>query len=292
VPLRALLPLATALPALALLLAPAPSRALGSVTSAHINGFADNDVEPVASASSATTSGPNAAGTASASGDLASGLLTAETEGTALGATGFLDATATAELTEVLFLIPDAGSPVTPVPFTLFMDVDGVLLLSGSGTMSPSLQLAVAQAAGVLTISGLLVSNVSSAALTATRRVEASGGNVLGDLTTADLADNVTGDVGNGVVDVRLTATAMVTPNSAFQVRAYLAAVSGTAASFSSTADLSQTGRIGVVVPAGYTLSSNSGVFLSVPEPSAPAPLALAVLALLAARRRQGSATE
>lgn len=290
-PLRALLPLATALPALALLLAPAPGRALGSVTSATVGGVSDQDIGPVASLSIASGGGTNGTGMASASGDLATGLLKARTEIIGPEAFGSLDATASSELTEALLLTPEPGSPVTPVPFTLFMDVDGILLVGGSGTASPNLQLATARAVAVLGISGFAVSDVAPASLTVTRRVEASAGNVLSDATDVDSQQNVTGLVEQGAIDVRLTATAMVTPNSGFQVRAFLSALSGVGAAFSSTADLFGTGRLGVVVPDGYTLSSDSGVFLSAPEPSATAPIALAVLALLAARRRRGSAT-
>jgi hypothetical protein len=81
----------------------------------------------------------------------------------------------------------------------------------------------------------------------------------------------------------------MVTPNSAFNIRAFLAADSDTEAAFSSIADLYyQTAQLGVIVPDGYSLTSSSGVFLTAPESGASAPLALAAVALL--RRVRGAA--
>jgi len=289
--LRTLLPigtgLGTGLVAAALLLLPAPCRA-AATTNVSINGATDGDVQFVTSSASASTSGPLAVGTAVASADLASGTLKARTEGETSDPIGSLDADASSELTDVLFLIPDQGSPTSPVLFTLFMDLNGSLLVDGSGVVaSANLQLASARAVGMLEISGLMVSGVSPASLTVTRRVQASSGNVLDDSTTVDLQQNTSGSAVDGVLDLRLTATAMVTPNSGFNVRAFLKAESASEAAFSSDANLFQTAQLGVVVPAGYSLSSSSGVFLTVPEPRASAPFALAAVALMAVVRRK-----
>jgi hypothetical protein len=283
-PFRALSPIAAGLIASALLLSPAAGHAVAT-TNASINGDSDGDVQFVTASASASISGPLAVGTATASADLASGTLRARTDGIADDPFGSLDADASSELTDVLFLAPNQGSPTTPVLFTLFMDLDGILDVGGSGVASSAnLQLAVARAYAQLGISGLAVSGIAPASLTVTRRVQASAGNVLDDSTSVDLQQNTTGFVDDGLLDVRLTATAMVTPDSGFTIRGFLAAESATEALFSSTADLSQTAQIGVVVPAGYSLTSSSGVFLTVPEPRATAPVALTVVALLAAR--------
>ncbi len=271
--------LAAALTASALLLAPAPSRA-GAVTNVSVNGVADDDVQFVAASASVATVGPPAVGTATASADLASGTQKARTEGEADEPFGSLDADASSELTDVLFLTPDSGSPTSPVLFTLFMDLDGILFVDGTGVAtSPNLQLATARAIAMLEISGLAVSDVSPASFTATRRVQASAGSVLDDSTTVDLEQNTTVGVADAVIDVRLTATAIVTPNSGFNIRAFVKAESATEAAFSSESDLFHTAQLGVVVPDGYSLSSSSGVFLTVPEP--PAASALAAVALL-----------
>ena len=289
--LRTLLPIGSGLGTglvLALLLAPAPGRA-SAVTHASINGVTDDDVQAVTSAAAATTAGPAAVGTAAASADLASGTLKARAEGDANdGPGGSLDADASSELTDVLFLVPDPGSPTSPVPFTLFLDLDGILLVGGSGTASPNLQLASARAVATLGISGFAVSGVAPASFTVTRRVQASGGSVLDDSTTVDLQQNTTiVGVEPSTFEVRLTASAMVTPNSGFEVRAFLSAESGAEAAFVSDTNLLQTGQLGVVVPDGYSLTSSSGVFLTVPEPRAPAPFALAAVAMLGFVRRR-----
>jgi hypothetical protein len=284
-PLRTLLPLGTGLIAAALLLSPAPCRA-AAVTNVSINGATDDDVQLVTATASTVSVGPNGSGIASAYAGLASGTLKAKTQGAAeLVIGGFLDASATSELTDVLFLIPDQGSPTTPVPFTLFMDVDGSLGVGGLGLPSLNLQLASARGRAVLEISGLMVSGVSPASFQLTRLVQASGGLVQDDSTTVQLQQNTTGNF-DPLFDVRLTATAMVTPNSGVNIRAFLAAESDTEAAFSSIADLYQTAQLGVVVPDGYSLTSSSGVFLTVPEPRAAAPFALAGLALLRLVRR------
>jgi len=285
--LRDAIGLAAALTALALLLAPAPARA-SAVTNASINGDAADDVQFVTASASVSTLGPLAMGSASASADLASGTQKARTEGEADDPFGSLDADASSELTDVLFLTPDSGSPTSPVLFTLFMDLDGFLFVDGSGVAtSPNLQLAAARAIAMLEISGLQVSGVSPASFTATRRIQASAGSVLDDSTTIDVEQNTTGGVDDAMVDVRLTATAMVTPNSGFNIRAFVKAESATEAAFSSESNLFQTAQLGVVVPDGYSLSSSSGVFLTVPEPRASAASALTAVALLAAVRRR-----
>jgi hypothetical protein len=284
-PRRALFPIGAGLIVSALLLTPAPCRA-SAVTHVSINGETDDDTQFVTATASASTPGPAAFGTAEAYGDLASGTLRARTEGDAVDAIGGgLHALASSELTDVLFLTPEVGSSTNPVSFTLFMDLDGFLFVGGGGLASPNLQLASARARAMLEISGPAVSNISPASLTVTRRVQASGGTVLDDSTTVDLQQNTSGTVLDGSLDIRLTATAMVTPSSAINVRAFLAAESDAEAAFSSLSDLSQTGRLGVVVPDGYSLTSSSGVFLTVPEPRASTPFALAVVALLAAVR-------
>src|SRR4030095_10897497 len=89
---------------------------------------------------------------------------------------GELDADASSELNDVLFLTPDLGSPTSSVLFTLFMYLDGILLVGGSGLASANLQLATARATAMLEISGFAVSSVSPASITVTRRVQAYGG--------------------------------------------------------------------------------------------------------------------
>jgi hypothetical protein len=285
-PLRTLLPIATGLIASALLLPPATCRA-SALTSVNINGVSDDDTQSVTSTATVMTLGPGAVGTASADADLATGTLRAKTEGDADDVLGFLDADASSELGDVLFLTPDPDSPTSPVPFTLFMDLEGILLVDGSGTASPNLQAGSARVVAGLQIEGLAVSGVAPAALTVTRRVQASGGNVLDDSTTVDLQQNTTGIAEDATLDVRLTATAMVTPNSAFSIRAFIVASSDADAAFSSVCDLFQTGQLGVIVPDGYSLSSSTGSFLTVPEPGASASFAPVGVALVAVVRRR-----
>jgi hypothetical protein len=289
-----LLPIGTALGAAlvssALLLAPVPCRA-GAVMDVEINGATDEDVQDVTATATASTSGPSASGSVTASGDLASGTLTAIADGDAFaGIGGNLDAQAFSELTDALTLIPDVGSPTDPVLFTLFMDVDGALLVDGTGVPTAGLVLAIARATATIQLSGFAVTNVQPATVTVTRRVEASGGVVQTDATTADTQQNAAGSVDTDGFDMRLTATAMVTPNSAVSFSAGLAAEAIGDAGFSSTSDLSQTAQLGVVVPAGYTLASSSGVFLTVPEPRASAAFALTAVGVLAVFRRRAPA--
>jgi hypothetical protein len=285
--LRTLLLLGTGLIASALLLAPAPCGA-SAVSNASINGVADSGTEFVTSTATASTVGPAAIGSATAYADLASGTLKARTEGDAADVFGGgLDADASSELSDVLFLTPDLGSPTSPVLFTLFMDFDGMILVGGSGFASANLQQATARATAMLEISGLAVSGVAPASITVTRRVQASGGNVLDDSTTVDLQQNTTGNVVDDAFDVRLTATAMVTPSSGFSIRAFVAAESAAEAAFSSDANLLQTAQLGVIVPDGYSMSSSSGTFLTVPEPRASASFAIAWFALLCLVRRR-----
>lgn len=285
---RTLFPVATGLIASALLLAPTPCLAIGADTEVTINGVTDEDVQPVTATATATTSGPAATGSVTAFGDLASGTLKAKSEGDALdGIGGSLDAEAYSELTDVLFLVPDEGSPVTPVPFTLFMDVDGMLIVGGTGVPTAGLVVAIARAVAMVQLGGLAVTNVQPASFTVTRRVEASSGSVVSDVTAPDVEQNTTGSIDMDEFDVRLTATAMVTPNSAVNISATLGAVAVGDAAFSSTSDLYETAQLGVVVPEGYSLTSSSGVFLTVPEPGASAPLALGTLTLLACVQRR-----
>lgn len=284
---RALLPLETGLIASALLLAPAPCGA-SAVSNASINGVSDSDTEFVISTATASTVGPAAVGSSTAYANLASGTLKVRTEGDATNAFGgALDADASSELTDVLYLTPELGSPTSPVLFTLFMDLDGILLVGGSGLASPNLQMAAARAIAMLGISGFAVSGVAPASITVTRRVQASAGNVLDDSTTVDVEQNTTGSALDDVVDVRLTATAMVTPNSGFSIRAFVAAEAAAEAAFSADSDLFQTAQLGVIVPDGYSMSSSSGVFLTVPEPGVSASFAVAAFALLCLVRRR-----
>jgi hypothetical protein len=139
----------------------------------------------------------------------------------------------------------------------------------------------------MLEISGFAVSSVSPASITVTRRVQASGGSVLDDSTTVDLQQNMTGSVLDDEFDVRLTATAMVTPSSGFSIRAFVAAESAAEVAFSSDSNLFQTAQLGVIVPDGYSMSSSSGSFLTVPEPRASASFAMAGGALLCLIRRR-----
>lgn len=285
--LRTLLLLGTGLVASALLLAPAPCGA-SAVSNASINGVSDSDTEFVTSTATASTVGPAAIGSATAYAYLASGTLKARTEGDAADVFGGgLDADASSELSDVLFLTPDLGSPTSPVFFTLFMDFDGMILVGGSGLASVNLQQASARATAMLEISGFAVSGVAPASITVTRRVQASGGNVLDDSTTVDLQQNTTGSVVDNAFDVRLTATAMVTPSSGFSIRAFVAAESAAEAAFSSDSNLFQTAQLGVIVPDGYSMSSSSGSFLTVPEPRASASFAIAWFALLSLVRRR-----
>lgn len=82
----------------------------------------------------------------------------------------------------------------------------------------------------------------------------------------------------------------MVVPNSAFTVRAVVVAESAAEAGFQSLSDMLETGRLGVVVPAGYSMVSSSGNFLTAPEPGSSIPAAVAAVGALAwARRRAAS---
>jgi hypothetical protein len=286
-PLHTLLPLGTGLIASTLLLASVPCGA-SAISNASINGAADSDIEFVTSTATASTAGPAAVGSATAYADLASGTLKARTEGAAADAFGgALDADASSELSDVLFLTPDMGSSTSPVLFTLFMDLDAALLVGGSGLAVPNLQQAAARAIASLQISGFAVSGMAPASVTVTRRVQASGGNVLDDSTTVDVQQNMTGSVVGADVDVRLTATAMVTPNSGFDIRAFVAAESGAEAAFSADSNLFQTAQLSVIVPDGYTMSSSSGIYLTVPEPGEVASFAAVGGALLWLVRRR-----
>lgn len=273
----------------ALLLSAAPAGAT-AIASASFNGAADSATDAATATADVVGPGPAATGSATASANAPTGTLSARTSGeSASGPGGFLNAQATAEIEEPLFLIPGPGSPSSPVPFTIFMDLDGSLGAGGIGDVaSPSLQVASARVISSLAISGLAVSGITSASFTATHLRQVAAGSVSDERTTVQLQQNTTGTVEEtGELDVRLTASATVTPNSAFTVRAVVTAQSAADAGLSSLADLSKTGRLGVVVPAGYSLVSSSGQFLTAPEPSAPSAAALGALAALALLRKR-----
>lgn len=128
-------------------------------------------------------------GAATATADAPTGILSARTQGqSASGIGGLLDADASAEIEEAVFLVPEQGSPVTPVPFGIFMDLDGSLELGGVGVPSSSnLQTASARASGVLGISGLTVTGVSPASFAVVGLVQAAAGEVLLDETSIQL---------------------------------------------------------------------------------------------------------
>lgn len=268
----------------ALVLPSGPALA-GATVSASINGASDDDAQAALATTSAATGGPGATGTASASADVRDGTLTAETFGISDAFPGFLDADALARIEEAVYLVPDQGSPVTPVPFTIFMDLAGFLDVGGMGIVgSGNLQTVSARASGSLSIQGFAVTGVSPAAITMRRVIQLALGTVLDDTTEVQVQQNANGLVEDGLFDVRLAASAMVTPNSAFTVGAQVTAESGAEANLESSTQLIPDARLGVIVPDGYTMVSSSGLFLTVPEPEAPMAAALAALAALAAR--------
>jgi hypothetical protein len=286
---RVILPGVAPLVGAALLLSAAPAGAT-AIASVSFNGATDGETEAATATAGVVFPGPTATGTATASADAPTGTLSARTGGeSASGPGGFLDAQAAAEISEPLFLIPGPGSPSSPVPFTIFLDLDGVLGAGGIGDVgSLSLQLASARVIASLAISGLTVSGISSASFTATHLRQVAAGNVLDERTTVQLQQNTSGTVEEtGLLDVRLTASATVTPDSAFTVRAVVMAESAADPGLSSLSDLSEPGRLSVVVPAGYSLVSSSGNFLTAPEPSAPSGAALGALAALALLRKR-----
>src|SRR5690606_41781171 len=69
-----------------------------------------------------------------ASADVTTGTVRARTIGASAAAPGgFVDADASAGIEEALFLTPVDGAPSTPVPFAVFMDLDGILEVGGAG---------------------------------------------------------------------------------------------------------------------------------------------------------------
>jgi hypothetical protein len=269
------------------LLLPSDPALAGATVSASINGASDDDAQAALATTSAATGGPSAVGTASASADVRSGTLTAKTFGISDALPGgFLDADAIARIEEAVYLVPDQGSPVTPVPFTVFMDLAGILDVGGIGIAgSGNLQTVSSRASGSLSIQGFAVTGPSPAAITVTRLAQLALGTVLDDTTSVQIQQNASGLAEDGALDVRLTASAMVTPNSAFTVAASVSVESGAEANLESTAELVPAARLGVIVPDGYTMVSSSGLFLTVPEPDAPIAAALAALAALAVAR-------
>lgn len=134
------------------------------------------------------------------------------------------------------------------------------------------------------------MSNGSPASFSVNRLVEASAGLLQNDTTEASIQQNTAGTVLDDTFDVRLTASAMVTPGSAFTVRAVVIAQADAEPGFSPASDLTETGRLGVVVPDGYALHSTSGLFLTAPEPgSVSGAGALAALAGLARASRRAA---
>jgi len=277
--------------ALALLLDASPAAAVATA-SASFNGASDVDAADATTQATVLGAGPAATGDAVASADVTTGVLRARTIGaSADGPGGFVDADASAGIEEALFLTPVDGAPSTPVPFAVFMDLDGVLEVGGVGLeTSLNLQSASARAAAQLSIGGFAVTNTSPASFAVTRLVQASAGVVQSDFTEVQHQQNTAGPVFDDTFDQRLTASAMVTPGSAFSVLAVVTAEASADPGFSPLSDMMQTGRLGVVVPDGYVLGSTSGLFLTAPEPGsvsgASALAALARLARLRATRR------
>jgi hypothetical protein len=90
-----------------------------------------------------------------------------------------------------------------------------------------------------------------------------------------------------GVIDGQVILNLQVTPGVNIPFSAYLVVFTYSSLDVFGEVDASQTARISYVLPDGYTLSSQSGVFLTaVPEPSAVV-LASMGLALLAWRGRR-----
>lgn len=202
------------------------------------------------------------------------------------GPGGFLDADASAQIEEVVFLVPQAGAPSTPVPFSVLLDLAGALDVGGLGIpASGNLQLVSARVSASLALSGFAVTGVGPASFAASRVAQVAAGAVQADDTTVQLQQNTAGTVADGLFDVRLTASATVTPNSAFTIRAVVGAESAADAGFDSATRPAGGARLGVVVPEGYALVSSSGLFLTAPEPEAATAGALAALGALGARR-------
>jgi hypothetical protein len=90
-----------------------------------------------------------------------------------------------------------------------------------------------------------------------------------------------------GVIDGQVLLNFVVTPGTNFPLLARLIATTYSTPGTSGLVDASQTARLSYTLPAGYTLTSQSGVFLSaVPEPQAWALWASGLLAVAALRAR------
>lgn len=189
-------------------------------------------------------------------------------------------AIAAASITDDLFVV---GPGTAPVPVTLTMDLDALLPMNPA--MGPSSYESLIFHAS---LSGL------GPAAQEIRVIRAKGVDENGVVTQDDIVCQGNCDLLNqpltlaGIVDGKLVVQGEVLPNNHFT---FWAAVDLSTFSYPiglyAEIDASQTARMSYVLPAGYTLGSSSGVFLSaaVPEPST-ALLALAGGLLVAWRVR------
>lgn len=170
------------------------------------------------------------------------------------------------------------------VPLQLRMDVDALMTIDPS--MGPS-------AMDTLTLSTYMsIDNALSSSLEVMRRKSIDDQGVVNEdsIECIGAPCNLNQPLTlAGIIDGQVILNLQVTPGVNIPFSAYLVVFTYSSLGVFGEVDASQTARISYVLPEGYTLSSQSGMFLTaVPEPSAVV-LAAMGAALMAWRVRRGA---